>query len=160
MNRLNLVLVSLIATGAWASPRLELEVGGGATAHAEPSPTFSARLGIDFIEHLTPSIRMLTLTPPGSEQQVWAMLGEFRVHSSGRFQVSAALGVGFGNAAFAAVDRRIDAEFFAVAPYVNADVGARLMLGRFWIGLNVGGMPWSNLWLATLNVGVGVFGGE
>ena len=81
---------------------LELEVAGGASAAClcRVSPALSARLGVDFAEHFTPSVRMMTFALPGSEDHSWAVLGELRAHTKGRFQVNAGVGLGFGQAHF------------------------------------------------------------
>ena len=162
MKRLLILALLSSSFGAWASPRLELEVGGGATGTAslrpDLSPSLGARVGVDLWEHFTPSLRVLTLSPLGSDHTSWATLAEARIHSSGIFQVSAALGAGFGNAEVG-TQPALDAQFFQVKPYLEGDVGARVMIGRFWIGLNVGGMPLDRTWIASLNVGVAAFGG-
>jgi len=159
MKRLMLVLV-VSSSAAWADPRLELEVGGGASAAClcKISPALSARLGVDFAEHFTPSVRMMTFALPGSDHHTWAVLAEFRAHTRGRFQVNGGVGLGVGAAAFNATEAGLDAEFFRISPYVNLDAGVRLMLGRWWIGANVGGMPGQRVVTAMLNVGVSPFG--
>ncbi len=155
-----LVLV-VSSSAAWADPRLELEVAGGASAGClcRVSPALSARLGVDFANWITPSIRMMTFALPGSDDHVWAVLGELRAHTRGRFQLNAGAGIGFGAATFNAGDEGLEAQFFRVKPYVNLDVGARLMFGRWWIGANVGGMPGNRVYTAMLSVGVSPFGG-
>lgn len=155
-----MILLAMSSSAAWADPRLELEIGGGASASClcKVSPALTARVGVDFAEHFTPSIRLMTFALPGSENHSWAVLGEFRAHTKGRFQVNAGVGIGFGNAHFNAGPDGLDAQFFKVAPYLNVDVGARVMLGRWWVGANVGAMPGSRVYLATLNVGVSPFG--
>lgn len=160
MMRMILVLVVLTSSVAFGDPQLELEVSGGASAHClcGISPALSARLGVDFSEHFTPAVRLSTFALPGSDNHTWAVLGEFRAHTAGRFQVNAALGLGVGNAMFDAGADGLEARFFRVAPYVSVDVGARVMLGRWWIGANIGGMPANWVYLATLNVGVSPFG--
>jgi hypothetical protein len=159
MKRLMLLLV-VSSSAAWASPRLELEVAGGASASCfcRISPTLSARVGVDFAEHFTPSLRLMTFALPGSDNHTWAVLGEFRAHTKGRFQVNAGAGIGFGAASFNAGEDGLNAEFFRVAPYINLDVGARLMVGRWWIGANIGGMPGQRVMTAMLSVGVSPFG--
>ena len=159
MKRLILLLV-VSSSAAWADPRMELEVAGGASAHClcKISPSLSARVGVDFADHFTPSVRMMTFALPGTDNHTWAVLGEFRAHTSGRFQVNAGAGIGFGAASFNAGEDGLDAQFFRVAPYVNLDVGARLMMGRWWIGANVGGMPAQRVMTAMLSVGVSPFG--
>ena len=159
MNRFALLLV-FSSSAAWADPRLELEVAAGASARClcKLDPALSARVGVDFAEHFTPSIRLMTFALPGSDHHTWAVLGEFRAHTSGRFQVNAGAGIGFGEASFNAGEGGLDAQFFRVAPYVNVDAGVRLMLGRWWIGANVGGMPGQRVYTAMLSVGVSPFG--
>lgn len=145
---------------ALADPRLELEVGGGVAANClcTPRPALTVRTGVDFADHFTPSLRLTTFALPGTDDHTWAVLAEFRAHTSGRFQVNAGVGLGFGKASFDAGLDGLNANFFRVAPYVNVDVGARLMLGRWWIGANVGGMPGQRVLAATLNLGVSPFG--
>ncbi len=158
MTRSVVLAVLFSSLAAWASPRLELEVGGGPILQTDFAPSLSARVGVDLAEHFTPSLKVLTLSAPGAEQMNWATLAELRAHTSGTFQVGAGLGVGFGNAVVAAKSTGVDAQFFKVQPYLSGDVSARVMIGRFWVGLNVGGMPLEHLWMATLNVGVAAFG--
>ena len=160
MKRLTLLLVVSSSSIAFADPRLELEVAGGVSTHCfcKLSPALTARVGVDFAEHFTPSIRILTFALPGSDHHAWALLGEFRAHTRGRFQVNAGVALGFGKAFFDASEDGLEAQFFRVDPYVNVDVGARLMFGRWWVGANVGGMPALALYTATLNVGVSPFG--
>lgn len=160
MKRLMLVLAVSSSAVAWADPRLELEVAGGASAHClcKISPALSARIGVDFAEHFTPSVRLMTFALPGSDNHTWAVLGEFRAHTKGRFQLNAGAGIGFGAAQFNAGEGGLDAQFFRVSPYVNLDVGARVMLGRWWIGANIGGMPGQRVYTAMLSVGVSPFG--
>lgn len=155
-----MLLLVVSSSAAWADPRLELEVAGGASAGClcKISPALSARIGVDFAEHFTPSLRMMTFALPGSDNHTWAVLAEFRAHTKGRFQLNAGAGLGVGAAAFNATEEGLDAQFFRVAPYVNLDVGARLMLGRWWIGANVGGMPGPRVLSAMLSVGVSPFG--
>jgi hypothetical protein len=146
----------LLTSAPCLAAKLELEVGAGATsARAFDAPSLTGRIGLDFFDHLTPSLRALALTPVGrSDLSAWALLGEVRAHTSGRFQLNAGLGVGVGSARFApgpgtGVSARLD----RVAPYLMGDVGARLCLWKFWVGLNVGGSPSSPGLMATLSLG-------
>jgi hypothetical protein len=159
MKRLILVL-ALSSSAAWADPRLELEVAGGASAHClcKIAPAFSARLGVDFANFITPSVRMMTFALPGTDNHTWAVLGELRAHTRGRVQVNAGAALGFGAATFNAGEDGLNAEFFRVAPYVNVDVGLRVMMGQWWIGANVGGLPGQRVVTAMLSVGVSPFG--
>lgn len=160
MKRWIFLLVVSSSAVALADPRLEIEAGGGVSANCfcAVHPTLTLRTGVDFADHFTPSIRLTTFALPGTENHTWAVLGEFRAHTSGRFQVNGGVGIGFGKAMFDASSDGLNADFFRVTPYVNVDVGARLMLGRWWVGANVGGMPWSHVFTATVNVGVSPFG--
>ncbi len=158
MKRFLFLAVLSSSQVASASPRLELEVGGGPVLQADFAPSLSARVGVDFAQHFTPSLKVLTLSAPGSERMNWATLGEFRAHTSGIFQVSGALGLGFGTAVIDTRTQGVDAQFFKVAPYISADLGARVMFGRFWVGMTVGGMPLEHLWMATLSIGVAPIG--
>jgi hypothetical protein len=152
----------LVCSAASASTALEMEAGGGVFGHADTSPTFTGRVGVDFWNHLTPSVRLMTLSPLDSGRSAWAVLGEIRAHSNGRWQVNAGLSLGLGTATFAGgTDHQaLSANVYSVAPYVLGDVGLRLMLGRFWVGLNVGGspMPDNQYWMGTLSVGFRAFG--
>ncbi len=160
MKRWIFLLAVSSSVVAFADPRLELEVGGGVSASClcAPAPALSARIGVDLAEHFTPSLRLLTFALPGSDHHTWAVLGEFRAHTKGRVQLNAGAGIGFGAAAFNATSDGLDAQFFRVAPFVNVDAGVRVMLGRWWVGANVGGMPWSKVATAMLSVGVSPFG--
>ena len=160
MKRLILLLAVSSSSAALADPRLELEIGGGASSGClcKISPALSARLGVDFAEHFTPSIRMMTFALPGTDNHTWAVLAEFRAHTKGRVQVNAGAGIGFGAATFNANEDGLNAEFFRSAPYINVDAGLRVMLGRWWIGANVGGMPGHKIVTAMLTVGVSPFG--
>jgi hypothetical protein len=153
--------VVLFCSAAHASTGLEMEAGGGVFGHADASPTFTGRLGVDFWTHITPGVRLMTLSPMDSGRSAWAVLGELRAHSNGRWQVNAGLSFGLGTATFAMAGKQgVSANVYSVAPYVLGDVGLRLMLGRFWVGLNVGGspMPDNQYWLGTLSVGFRAFG--
>ena len=154
-----LLSVVLASSAAWADPRIELEVAGGASAGClcKISPAFSARVGVDFAEHFTPSVRMLTFALPGSDNHSWAVLGELRAHTRGRVQVNGGVGLGVGTATFNANDEGLNAEFFRGAPYLNLDAGLRVMMGAWWIGANVGGMPGQRVYTAMLSVGVSPF---
>ncbi len=161
MKQMILLLV-VSSSAAWADPRLELEVAGGASTHClcKISPALSARVGVDFAEHFTPSVRMMTFALPGSDNHTWAVLGEFRAHTRGRVQLNAGVGIGFGAAAFNATEGGLDAQFFHVAPYVNVDAGARVMMGAWWIGANIGGLPGQHVYTAMLSVGVSPFSND
>jgi hypothetical protein len=152
----------LVCSAASASTGLEVEAGGGVFGHADTSPTFTGRVGVDFWNHITPSVRLMTLSPMDGGRSAWAVLGEIRAHSNGRWQVNAGLSLGLGTATFAAGTSKtsVSANLYSVSPYVMGDVGLRLMLGRFWVGLNVGGspMPDNQYWLGTLSVGFRAFG--
>jgi len=152
----------LVCSAAWASPQLEMEAGGGIFGHADSSPTFTGRVGVDFWNHLTPSVRLITLSPLDSGRSAWAVLGELRAHTNGRWQVNAGLSLGLGTATFATgTDHSpLAANLYSASPYVMGDVGLRLMLGHFWVGVNVGGspMPDNQYWLGTLSVGFRMFG--
>jgi hypothetical protein len=160
MKRWIVVLVVSAASAAFADPRLELEVGGGVSANCVCTlhPALTVRAGVDLADHFTPSLRMTTFALPGTDNHLWSVLAEFRAHTSGRFQVNGGVGVGLGKASFDANLDGLNANFFRVSPYVNVDGGVRLMLGRWWIGANVGGMPWQKVVSATLSVGVSPFG--
>jgi hypothetical protein len=161
MKRWTILAGALVALAAGATPRLELEVGGGATGvtGAAMAPALNARVGVDFWEHVTPSLKVLTALPLEGDTS-WATLAELGVHTSGTVQVSASVGLGFGNAVLSAGDRKLDAQFFQVKPYLEGEVGARVMFGRFWVGLNVGALPLDRTLLASLNLGVSAFGGS
>ncbi len=155
-----MLLLVVSSSGAWADPRLELEVAGGASARClcKIVPTLSARVGVDFAEHFTPSVRAMTFALPGSDHHTWAVLAEFRAHTSGRLQANAGVGLGIGAAAINAGEDGLNSQFFRVEPYLNVDAGVRLMMGRWWIGANVGGMPAHQVVTAMLSVGVSPFG--
>ena len=151
----------LCASSAAAFPALELEVGGGASGRdgvETIAPTFSARLGLDLFDRVVVSLRGLSLSPLNAPTQVWGLLADAHVHTRGRFQVNGGLGVGFAQGTFTAQEGGFDARFNGARPFMLADVGVRLVLGHFFAGLNVGGWPWTPVWMGTLTVGVRFFG--
>jgi hypothetical protein len=148
----------LVAAPALASPHLELEGGAGVYGWSNPWPVLTARAGIDLFDWFTPSLRVTSASPVGFGQSEWAVLGEFRAHSRGTLQVNGGLGVGLGTAKLVANPfAGVNAQVASVAPYLVGDIGVRVMIGRAWVGANVGGAPISMAWLATLNVGVSLF---
>ena len=159
--RLFLLLSAVVAVPAFASPALEIELGAGAHGLKEAAPTVTGRLGLDLWNWFTPSFRVMSLNSLASDQQAWAMLGELRAHTRGRFQLNGGLGLGFALASFApGDDRGVNAKVTTVNTYLQGDIGLRLTIGRFWVGLNVGGAPYQQMFMGTLNLGVRAFGGD
>ena len=151
-----LVPLLLLTSAPALAAKLELELGAGATsARAFETPSVTGRIGLDFFDHLTPSLRALALTPVGrGDLTAWALLGEMRAHTSGRFQLNVGLGVGVGSALFGpGPGSSVNARFDRVAPYLMGDVGARLCISKIWVGLNVGGSPSSPGLMGTLSLG-------
>jgi hypothetical protein len=107
MFRLIASLTLFGAAPAFASG-LEVELGGGGGATWQTfAPAITGRLGVDWVDHITTSVRLLTLTGmhgqlTGTSQdvtsgyQAWAALAELKVHTSGTFQLSAGAGLGVG----------------------------------------------------------------
>jgi hypothetical protein len=145
----------LLSTPALAA-KLELEVGAGSTGSDDLSgPAITGRIGVDFLDHLTPSLRVLALSPVrGGDYQSWAMLGELRAHTSGTVQLTAGLGVGFASALVSpGVGDSVNARLHRTEPYVLGDLGARVTISKFWLGLSVGGSPSTPGFMATLSIG-------
>ncbi|MDP1920316.1 MAG: hypothetical protein Q8L14_28990 [Myxococcales bacterium] len=164
-------LVSFVSTAAFAEPeqvapstdqpKLELEVSAGATARTELTPTVSARIGVDFWNWFTPSIRVLSVAPWAGSQSAWAIQAELRGHTKGSLlQLTGGLGLGLATANVLRSDAGLDASLARPAqPWLTGDIGARLLLGPFFIGVSVGGAPLQRQWLGSLNLGVIAFGG-
>lgn len=158
MRRLPLLAFWLIAIPALARPSLELEVGAGANGNFRAlSPSFSARAGLDFFNLLTPSVKVMTLNSLGSPNAAWALLGELRAHTRGRLQLTGGIAVGFGTAVFSSHPEGITPSVATLKPWVTADVGARVLLGPFFVGFNLGGTPFNPGWTAMLTVGFKLF---
>lgn len=147
----------LFAVPALAAPTLELEVGGGAFDIHAPQPTFTGRVGVDLLGFITPSLRVTSLTPLSGSASAWLMLGEVRLHTPGTVQLTGGVAVGFATAdvTYAAP---LDTSVTRLSPWLQADLGLRVMLGRFWVGAAVTSAPLQSQWMGTLNLGVS-FGG-
>lgn len=164
-------LVSLVSTAAFAEPeqvkpspddpKLELEVTAGATARTELTPTVSARIGVDFWNWFTPSVRVLSVAPWSGSQSAWAIQAELRGHTKGSLlQLTGGLGLGLATANVVRSDAGLDASLARPAqPWLTGDLGARVLLGPIFIGVSIGGAPLQQQWLGSLNLGVIAFGG-
>lgn len=160
MRPLVLCCALMSAAPAVAFPAFELEVGGGATGREQIAPSFQGRVGLDLFDRVVVSLKGLSLSPVWQPAQQWGFLADAHVHTRGRFQVNGGLGVGFALATFLPTqDSGVETRLTTVSPFLLADVGVRLQLGHFFAGLNVGGWPWTPVWLATLTLGL-KFGGE
>jgi hypothetical protein len=160
--RPSLALAALLfAAPAFAVPALELEVNGGVKGHNGPDtigPTLGARVGIDLWDILTFSVRGMSLSKFDQPTQEFGLLLDARVHSPGRFQVNGGLGLGLAIATVSPGGDWLDASFTTVRPFPLLDVGVRLNLWKFFVGLNVGGWPFTPTWMGTLSVGISLFG--
>ena len=154
------VVLCLLAAPAWADPKLEVELGAGASGLAAPTPTLMGRIGVDLLDWFTPSLRVMSVTPLSGQSMGWSVLGEFRAHTSGRVQFMGGLGMGLATASFTTRPTGgVDASLNSVSPYLYADLGLRVFLGPCWIGLSAGGAPLARQWLGLLTVGFSAFGG-
>ena len=147
--------------GVLAALLLELELAGGASAQNDLTPTVSGRIGVDLWNWLTPSVRVLSIAPWAGPTSAWAIQGELRAHTKGTLlQLTGGVGLGL---ATASVDRSasgVDATVSRAAqPWLTGDLGARLLLGPFFVGASVGVAPLQRQWLGSLNLGVIAFGG-
>lgn len=157
-----LVLFALLfSTQALAVPALELEVNGGTFGHdfvSAPTPTLGARVGLDIADLVTVSVRGATLCKFDQPRQELGLLADVRLHSRGRFQLSGGLGLGLAIATFDSSGGSLDAGFATVRPFPLVDLGVRLNLWRFFVGVNVGGWPFTPTWFGTASVGFQFFG--
>lgn len=146
------LLLLLVASPAPAA-KLELEVGAGAGRSAD-GPTLSGRIGLDVLEHLTPSVRALTSGWGETSSQAWAVLGELRAHTSGRVQLTGGLGLGVGAAyVSSAPGEGVTARLLRTSPTLRADLGLRVTFSSLWVALGVAGSPSSPGLLGMLSVG-------
>ncbi len=153
-----LLAALLCSTPALAVPALELELNGGVKGHDGPDtigPTLGVRVGLDLADLFTLSVRGMSLCKFDQPRQEFGFLLDARFHSRGRFQFNGGLGLGL---AIASVESGGDWAFSVIKPLPLVDVGVRLNLWKFFVGLNVGGWPFTPTWLGTLSVGVNFFG--
>ena len=170
----NLVLLSavLLGTNAFAT-KLELEIGAGAATAATTTPALTARIGVDFLDHLTPSLRALAVaTPSGREglagYETWALLAELRAHTAGTVQLTAGLGMGIGRINLAPTPS-VAGQLDGPGAYLAGDLGVRVMVQSLWVALGITASPSRALfaplghtvsydgssltWLGTLSLG-------
>lgn len=142
-------------------PKLEVEVSGGVTSRDDVSPTVSARLGVDFWNWFTPSVRVVSVSPWAGTQSAWAIQGELRGHTKGTLlQLTGGLGIGIATANVSRSTSGLGAELTRPAqPWLTGDIGVRALLGPVFLGVSVGGAPLQQQWLASLNLGFVAFGG-
>lgn len=153
-----LLAALLCSTPALAVPALELEVHGGVKGNNGPDtigPTLGARIGLDIADLFTVSVKAMSLCKFDDPHQELGFLLDARLHTRGRFQFNGGLGLGLAIASF---DQGGDAAFNVVRPFPLADIGVRLTLWKFFVGLNVGGWPFTPTWFGTLSFGVSFFG--
>lgn len=160
MKPMPLVVLAAVLSSATAlaSPKLELEVGGGAFDVSSPQPTFTGRVGADLLGFFTPSLRVTSLTPLGGERSAWLVLGELRLHTPGTLQLTGGLGLGFATADVPRASVLDTSVTRSGAPWLQADLGLRVVLGRFFVGAAVTSAPLERHWMGTLNLGVALFG--
>ena len=153
-------LTLLLAAPVRAAPKLELELGAGASGLSTANPTFLGRIGLDLANWFTPSLRVMSVTPLSGHAMGWSVLGELRAHTRGHVQFMGGLGIGLATAAFTTrPSGGLDAQLNSVSPYLYADLGVRFVFGPFWVGLSAGGAPLAQQWLGLLTVGFSAFGG-
>lgn len=142
-------------------PKLELEIAGGASAQNDLTPTVSGRIGVDLWNWLTPSVRVLSVAPWAGPTSAWAIQGELRAHTQGALlQLTGGVGLGLATASVDRSSSGVDATVARAAqPWLTGDVGARVLLGPFFLGASVGVAPIQRQWLGSLNVGLIAFGG-
>ncbi len=94
-------------------------------------------------------------------QSAWAIEAELRGHTKGALlQLTGGLGLGLATANVVRSDAGLDASLARPAqPLLTGDLGARVLLGPFFIGVSVGAAPLQQQWLGSLNLGVIAFGG-
>jgi hypothetical protein len=148
----------LSALPALAAPTLELEVGGGAFDVRAPQPTITGRVGVDLLGFVTPSFRVTSLTPLRGASSAWLVLGEARLHTPGPVQLTGGVALGFATAHVTHA-APLDTSVSRVSPWLQADLGLRVVLGRFWIGVAVTSAPLQSYWMGTLNLGASFLGG-
>lgn len=171
MHAAKLTLLSLgLVTSAFADPaevkkttddpKLEVEVTGGVTSRSDLTPTVSARLGVDFWNWFTPSVRLVSVAPWSGSQSAWAIQAELRGHTRGSLlQLTGGIGFGLATANVVRAPTGVDADLSRPAqPWLTGDVGARVLLGPLFLGVSVGGAPLQQQWLASLNLGFVAFG--
>ena len=146
-----LALTCVILQLPAAAARLELEVGAGAESRAA-APMLTGRVGVDFFDWLTPSLRAFAVSPPGGDVSAWALAGELRAHTRGRVQMFGALGLALGNAYLFAENDTYSARMVRQGAYLLGELGARLRLFDFFLGLSVGGSPLSDRFLVTASL--------
>lgn len=146
---------------AASGPKLELEVTAGAASRNDLAPTVSARVGLDLWNWFTPSVRVFSVAPWAGPESAWAIQGELRAHTRGTlFQLTGGLGLGLATATVVRGSTGLEAGLTRSAqPWLTGDLGVRALLGPFFIGLSVGGAPFQQQWLGSLNLGVIAFGG-
>jgi hypothetical protein len=162
MSSLRLVALAALLSSApaLAGPRLELEVGGGVFDVSAPAPTFTGRLGVDVLGFFTPSLRVTTLTPFSASASSWLLLAELRLHTPGMVQLTGGVAAGFATADVRHPSSApLEATVARNAPWLQADLGLRVVVSRFWVGAAVTYAPFAQQWLGTLNLGVAFFGG-
>lgn len=141
-------------------PKLELEVSAGAVSRTDLSPTVSARLGVDVWNWFTPSVRVFSVAPWEGPSSAWAIQAEARAHTKGSLlQLTGGIGIGLATANVQRSGVTLEGELTrAAVPWITGDIGLRLLLGPFFVGLSVGGAPLQQQLLGSLNLGVVAFG--
>lgn len=143
------------ASSAPSSPKLELEVSAGATPRLELTPTVSGRVGVDLWNWFTPSVRVLSVAPWSGSSSAWAIQGELRAHTSGTLlQLTGGVGLGLATASIDRGSTELDATVQKAQPWLTGDVGARVLLGPFFLGASLGYAPVQGQWLGALSLGL------
>lgn len=160
MRPLLLVAALLFSSKALAVPALELEATGGMHGGAccGPSPLLGGRVGIDLWDILTFSVKGMSLSRFEARTQEVGFLLDVRVHNRGRVQFNSGLSLGVAVATFADSGSGVDTAFNVVRPFPLADIGLRVNIWKFFVGVNVGGWPFTPTWFGTLSAGVSLFG--
>jgi hypothetical protein len=137
-------------------------VNGGVLGHdfvSAPGPTLGARVGLDLFDLVTLSVRGMSLSRFDQPRQEIGLLADVHVHSRGRFQVNGGLGLGLAIASVEQAGGGLDVSYSTVRPFPLLDVGVRLNIWKFFVGLNVGGWPFGvPTYTGTASVGISLFG--
>ncbi len=155
----------LVSQAALAGPRLELELGGGATAWPAVSPTVQARVGLDLFDLLTPSVKVVSRTPWSTDRATLGVYFELRAHTRGVVQLTGGVAAGLLSSTVTAGTPTIGADGVVTATTPTrlrddylADVGLRVKLGPVFVGAAIGVAPVQQQVFGTLTVGLALFG--
>lgn len=161
-----LLWLALLSSAVLAGPRLELEVGGGATALPAVSPAVQARVGLDLFDVLTPSLKVVSRSPWSPAESTVGAYFELRAHTRGVVQLTGGVAAGLFSATVATAGTPVvgaDGVVTVSQPtrlrddYL-ADLGLRVKLGPAFVGASVGVAPAQQQVFGTLTLGLALFG--